>query len=66
MIIDFVFAFVVVYTDIKVGETFTEENLWARRPGTGDFLVDQYDDLIGKVAKTDIKKGEQLKKTQVG
>ena len=54
------------YTDIKEGEVFTEENLWVRRPGTGDFLVNQYDELIGKTAKADIKKGEQLKKPQVG
>mgnify|MGYP001668827159 CR=1 FL=1 len=64
--IDFAFASVVAYTDIKEGEVFTEENLWVRRPGTGDFLVNQYDELIGKTAKADIKKGEQLKKPQVG
>jgi len=63
--IDFAFASVVAYKDIKAGETLTEENLWVRRPGTGDFLVDQYDSLIGKVAQTDISKGEQLKKPQV-
>ncbi len=64
--IDFAFASVVAYQDIKEGETLTEENLWVRRPGTGDFLVDEYDSLIGKVAQTDIAKGEQLKKDQVG
>ncbi|WP_227429028.1 N-acetylneuraminate synthase [Psychrobacter sp. I-STPA6b] len=63
--IDFAFASVVAYKDIQEGEELTEDNLWVRRPGTGDFLVDEYDSLIGKVAKTDIKKGEQLKKTQV-
>ncbi len=64
--IDFAFASVVAYKDIAAGETLTEENLWVRRPGTGDFLVDQYDSLIGKVAQSDIIKGEQLKKDQVG
>ena len=64
--IDFAFASVVAYKDIKAGETLTEENLWVRRPGTGDFLVDQYDSLIGKVAQSKITKGEQLKKDQVG
>lgn len=63
--IDFAFASVVAYKDIKEGEELTEDNLWVRRPGTGDFLVDEYDSLIGKIAKTNIKKGEQLKKTQV-
>lgn len=63
--IDFAFASVVAYKDIKAGETLTEENLWVRRPGTGEFLVDQYESLIGKIARTDINKGEQLKKLQV-
>ena len=63
--IDFAFASVVAYTDIKAGDTFAEDNLWVRRPGTGDFLVHEYDDLIGKVATTDIKRGEQLKKEHV-
>jgi len=63
---DFAFASVVAYKDIEAGEALTEENLWVRRPGTGDFLVDQYDSLIGKVAQSKITKGEQLKKDQVG
>lgn len=64
--IDFAFASVVAYKDITAGEVLTEENLWVRRPGTGDFLVDKYDELLGKVAKSSIKKGEQLKFEQVG
>lgn len=63
--IDFAFASVVAYQDIKEGETFTEDNLWVRRPGTGDFLVDEYESLIGKTAAMDIKKDSQLKKEQV-
>lgn len=62
---DFAFASVVAYKDINEGDTLTEDNLWVRRPGTGDFLVDQYDSLIGKIAQTNINKGEQLKKHQV-
>lgn len=58
--IDFAFASVVAYKDIKAGEVFTEDNLWVRRPGTGDFLVDKYDELLGKVAKHNISKGKQL------
>lgn len=63
--IDFAFASVVAYEDIKKGEKLSEKNLWVRRPGTGDFLVDEYESLIGKTAVTDIKKGSQLKKEQV-
>ncbi len=64
--IDFAFASVVAYQDIKQGDKFTEENLWVRRPGTGDFLVDEYDNLLGKVAQCDIKRGAQLRKNDVG
>lgn len=63
--IDFAFASVVAYKDIKQGENLTEENLWVRRPGTGDFLVDEYESLIGKTAAMDIKKDAQLKKEHV-
>lgn len=61
----FAFASVVAETDIPEGEIFTEENLWVKRPGTGDFSADDYADLIGKKAAKSIKKGLQLKKEDV-
>lgn len=56
----FAFVSVVADTDIKKGEYFSHKNLWVRRPGNGDFSADDYERLIGKVAKLDIKKGDQI------
>ena len=60
--IDFAYASVVTIANIKKGEKFTRENLWVKRPGTGDFLADDYESLLGKEANQDIPSGIQLKK----
>ncbi len=52
--IDFAFATVVSIKDIRRGEKFTKENLWVKRPGTGDILAEEYKNIIGKIAATDI------------
>ncbi|MEC8885990.1 MAG: N-acetylneuraminate synthase family protein [Pseudomonadota bacterium] len=63
--IDFAFASVVADCDISEGEEFSEKNLWVKRPGTGDFSADDYENLMGKKATQNIAKGAQLKKTDV-
>ncbi|WP_284891952.1 N-acetylneuraminate synthase family protein [Cobetia amphilecti] len=62
---DFAFASVVADKDISEGDIFTEENLWVRRPGNGDFTAEDYETLIGKVAAKAINKGMQLRSTDV-
>lgn len=52
--IDFAFATVVTISEIKKGEIFTKENLWVKRPGTGQILAEEYKNILGKVAKNDI------------
>jgi N-acetylneuraminate synthase len=52
--IRFAFASVVTTRPVKAGETFNEDNLWVRRPGTGDFAAEQYQQLLGKRAACDI------------
>lgn len=63
--IDFAYASVVTINSIRAGETFTKQNLWVKRPGTGDFLAEKFDSLLGKVAAVDIPNGVQLKKGMV-
>lgn len=63
--IDFAYASVVSIAEIKTGEELTRDNLWVKRPGTGDFLAEDYEMLIGKVAAQDIAVGFQLKKEHV-
>jgi pseudaminic acid synthase len=48
-----------VSNDIKKGETFTENNIKVVRPSNG-LHPKYFEDIIGKVAKDDIKKGEPL------
>lgn len=58
--IDFAYASVVSIKDIKKGERFSEENIWVKRPGTGDFLAKDYQSLLGRVASCDIEADELL------
>ena len=61
----FAFSSVVAVKEIKKGEQLTEENLWVRRPGGGDFSAADYENLIGKISKKFIKRGSQLKVTDI-
>lgn len=60
--IDFAYASVVTIEAIKVGEVLTKDNLWVKRPGTGDFLADDYENLLGRISAQDIPADIQLKK----
>lgn len=59
--IDFAFATVVTIRPIKVGEYFTPDNIWVKRPGTGEILAESYDDIIGKKAVNNIDTDMHLK-----
>ena len=59
--IDFAYASVVSTADIIAGEKFSYENIWVKRPGTGELLAEDYENIIGKIAKCDIKKDIQIK-----
>ena len=63
--IAFAFASVVAIKDIQVGEKLTEDNIWVKRPGGGDFCVLDYDVLLGRRALVSIKGGYQIKRDQV-
>jgi len=54
--IDFAYASVVTIKDIRKGEKLAKENIWVKRPGTGEILAKDYENLLGKIAKRDIKK----------
>ena len=59
--IDFAYASVVSIQDIKEGDTFSYDNLWVKRPGTGEILAKQFTDLLGKKANRDIERDSQLR-----
>ncbi len=58
--IDFAFATVCSIAPIKKGVVFTTENIWVKRPGTGQILAEHFNDVIGKKASRDIENDEQL------
>ena len=64
--IDFAFATVVTIKPIKAGEHFTTENIWVKRPGTGEILAEEYESLLGKRATIDIENDVQLTKQMIG
>lgn len=59
--IDFAFATVCTITNMKEGDVFTKENIWVKRPGSGEILAENYIDLLGKKASRNIENDEQLK-----
>lgn len=48
--INFAFATVVTIAPVKMGEVFTEDNLWVKRPGIGAISAEQYWNILGKKA----------------
>ena len=58
--IDFAFATVCSIAKIQKGETFTKENIWVKRPGTGKILAEHFNDILGKIATRAIDNDEQL------
>ena len=55
------FATAVTIKPVKAGECFTKENLWVKRPGTGEILAEHYDSVLGKRALCDIENDTQLR-----
>ena len=47
VVIDFAYASVVSIKDIEPGETLVD-NIWVKRPGTGEFLTKEFENLLGK------------------
>lgn len=62
---DFAFASVVSIKNIKKNEKFDQSNIWIKRPGTGDFKLDELKKLYRKKAKSNIRKNTQIKKRHV-
>ena len=58
---DFAFPTVVCIKKIKKGDEFSKENVWVKRPGTGQIPAEDFDDIIGKEAKNDIAIDSHLK-----
>lgn len=64
--IDFAFATVVAIKPIKKGEKFTKENIWVKRPGVGEIKAENYTDLLGRNALTDIEEDSHISWKDIG
>jgi sialic acid synthase SpsE len=64
--IDFAYACVVSIRAIEPGETLSMENIWVKRPGTGEIKAVAFDGLIGKKATREVAKDTQLTWQDVG
>lgn len=59
--IDFAYACVVAIREIAAGEALSRENIWVKRPGTGQIKAVDFEKLLGKTARRTIPKNAQLK-----
>lgn len=62
---DFAFATVVSIKDIESGEKFSKENIWVKRPGTGEIHASQYSEILGKTCKNKITIDQHIKKEDI-
>lgn len=58
---DFAFATVVTIATVQAGESFTKNNIWVKRPGTGAIPASRYEDVLGKRACRDLPVDTHLK-----
>jgi N-acetylneuraminate synthase len=63
--IDFAFATVCTIKNIRKGDVFTKDNIWVKRPGTGEILAEHFNDILGKVSNNDIDNDTQLKEDDI-
>lgn len=58
--INFAYASVVAIRDIQAGELLSYENIWVKRPGTGEILAARFEALLGLRAQHKIHKDSQV------
>jgi len=62
---NFAFASVCATKDIPKGNILSAENIWVKRPGSGEILAEDYEKVIGRMAKKDIKKDQHISWTDL-
>jgi sialic acid synthase SpsE len=61
--IDFAYASVVTIRDVAAGEPLTRENVWVKRPGTGEILARHFEAILGSHTTRHVPAGTQLRWT---
>lgn len=63
--IAFAYACVVTTRDVRAGEELTKENIWVKRPGTGEIKALHFNELLGRKAKEALPRNTQIKWTNL-
>lgn len=63
---DFAFATVVTIRDVVAGELLSAENIWVKRPGTGEIKAEQFQELLGKPSVRAIARDTHVMWSDVG
>ena len=51
---------IVADCDLNAGDIIQDSSIWARRPGTGEIAADEFDALLGRKVRCNIKRNTQL------
>ena len=62
----FAYAAVVTIKSIESGEEITRDNVWVKRPGTGEILAEDFPKVLGKRATVSIPSETQLQWSMLG
>ena len=58
--IDFAYACVVTTREVKAGEAFSTDNIWVKRPGTGEIKARDFERVLGRRATRPIPANAQV------
>lgn len=58
--IDFAYASVVTIRAVKQGDVFSRDNVWVKRPGTGEIKARDFENVLGRRAARDLSMNAQL------
>lgn len=64
--IDFAYACVVTTTPVAEGELLTTENVWVKRPGTGEIKAKDFDAVLGRKVARSLPANAQVSWTDLG
>ena len=56
---------VVADKNLIKGQVISEDDIWTRRPGTGEIPANEFYSIIGKTLKNDVLKNTQLKRSDL-
>lgn len=59
-VIDFAYASVVTIAPVRKGDVLSRDNLWVKRPGTGEIHAREFEKVLGRRINRDLPEGAQI------